>query len=187
MGSVVVHAESEPSIEQARRAATRSAAPYSPSLSASDCSDLLSSDPLAGASIRAQVGTITRSEQSALFRCRNNAESGRVGSDFSTSGCAGFVSVDVRSDVAVRAHGVSASCSPGVERASHVLPERRDGALMGCSAARGPAPTRRPSVRTTPLGGRPGGLGPASSFAEPIPGENVASMRRCSPRAGQGA
>ena len=66
MGSLVAHAESEPSIKQARRAATRSPAPYSPSLSASDCSDLLSSEPLAGASIRAQVGTITTSEQSAI-------------------------------------------------------------------------------------------------------------------------
>ena len=41
-----------------------------------DCSDLLRANPLSARPIRAQVGTITTSEQPALFRRRNNAGSG---------------------------------------------------------------------------------------------------------------
>src|SRR5437773_3770677 len=43
-----------------------------------DCPDLLTADALPGRRIHAQVGTIVRSEQSALFRCRNNAEYERM-------------------------------------------------------------------------------------------------------------
>src|SRR5215472_15891822 len=43
----------------------------------SDCPDLLTADALPARRIHAQVGTIVRSEQSALFRHRNNAEYAR--------------------------------------------------------------------------------------------------------------
>src|SRR5215813_11149950 len=43
----------------------------------SDCPDPLTADALPGRRIHAQVGTIVRSEQSALFRRRNNADSSR--------------------------------------------------------------------------------------------------------------
>src|SRR5437773_2780469 len=43
-----------------------------------DCPDLLTADALPGRRIHAQVGTIVRSEQSALFRHRNNAEYERL-------------------------------------------------------------------------------------------------------------
>jgi hypothetical protein len=42
-----------------------------------DCSDLASPKLLFGKGIRDDVGTITRSEQSTLFRRRNNAEYAR--------------------------------------------------------------------------------------------------------------
>jgi hypothetical protein len=71
--SLVAHAESEHRSSQ-RAGRYPLAAPYSRSLSASDCSDLLASDPLPARPNRAQVGTIATSEQSALFRCRNNAD-----------------------------------------------------------------------------------------------------------------
>src|SRR5215470_14772327 len=44
----------------------------------SDCPDLLTADALPARRIHAQVGTIVRSEQSALFRHRNNADSALV-------------------------------------------------------------------------------------------------------------
>src|SRR5436305_9567640 len=44
----------------------------------SDCPDLLTADALPGRRIHAQVGTIVRSEQSALFRHRNNADYARL-------------------------------------------------------------------------------------------------------------
>jgi hypothetical protein len=43
-----------------------------------DCSDLVSANALAASSRAVDVGTITRSEQSALFRRRNNADSGHI-------------------------------------------------------------------------------------------------------------
>ena len=62
------HAEYDPSIEPLPPAATRPRDPYSLSLTAADCSDLLASVALPGGPIPAQVGTITTSEQSALRR-----------------------------------------------------------------------------------------------------------------------
>src|SRR6266487_4921878 len=47
-----------------------------------DCPDLLTADALPGRRIHAQVGTIVRSEQSALFRHRNNADYERVAADW---------------------------------------------------------------------------------------------------------
>jgi S-methylmethionine-dependent homocysteine/selenocysteine methylase len=44
--SLAAHAESEPLIKPARRAATRSPTRYSLSFTASDCPDLVASDPL---------------------------------------------------------------------------------------------------------------------------------------------
>jgi hypothetical protein len=41
-----------------------------------DCSDLAPAKPLPTGPACRHVGTIARSEQSVLFRCRNNAESG---------------------------------------------------------------------------------------------------------------
>ena len=58
-------------------AATSHPTRYSPSSTGSDCSDLPPSIALPRTPIRAQVGTITRSDQSALFRHRDNADSAR--------------------------------------------------------------------------------------------------------------